>query len=56
MEPWLFQKDVATIFNVSENCITDWQVKGSDPRIKYYRIRPMNYILLGKFSRLIFVS
>ena len=32
----LLQKDVAKIFNVSEDCITYWETNRSEPQIKYY--------------------
>ncbi|MDM1048337.1 recombinase family protein [Sphingobacterium hotanense] len=36
MELQLFQKDVAAIFNVSEDCITYWENNISEPQIQYY--------------------
>lgn len=36
MELNLFQKDVAAIFNVSEDCITYWENNRSGPQIQYY--------------------
>jgi len=36
MELRLFQKDVAAIFNVSEDCITYWENNRSEPQIQYY--------------------
>ncbi|WP_430720499.1 helix-turn-helix domain-containing protein [Sphingobacterium daejeonense] len=36
MELKLFQKDVAAIFNVSEDCITYWENNRSEPQIQYY--------------------
>jgi len=32
----LFQKDLAAIFNVSEDCITYWENNRSEPQIQYY--------------------
>lgn len=36
MDLRLLQKDVATIFNVSEDCITYWENNRNKPQIKYY--------------------
>lgn len=36
MDLKLLQKDVAKIFNVSEDCITYWENNRSEPQMKYY--------------------
>ena len=36
MELRLFQRDIAAIFNVSEDCITYWENNRSEPQIRYY--------------------
>jgi DNA-binding transcriptional regulator YiaG len=36
LELKLFQKDVAAIFNVSDDCVTYWENNRSEPQIQYY--------------------